>query len=239
MLLLLAKRQRQDRTREEATVRDAAQQCLSWSTPCGAPLSYTPAAKRDIAATKKLDGKMCKGIFMGTGDYLVIGEELYTTAQRQCDVYVHRAREVHCESVHDDMRRRTPADVDFTADGAVDTGGDASSGPVSSPTSGAGMPTSEIEQLPNDEWILKANVLTRQRNKPRWASAMTPIPMDTNDVTQSTTTSLGTIDEGRIIDIRDGATNDTRLSSPGGVGETRFDIIKKSVPTATTTTRED
>lgn len=61
-------------------------------------------------------------------------------------------------------------------------------------------------------------------NKPK------PIPMDTIDITRSTMTNLDTVDEGRIVDVCDGAMNDTRLLSSDRVGETRLDIIKKKVP---------
>lgn len=43
-------------------------------------------------------------------------------------------------------------------------------------------------------------------------------------------TNLDTVDEGRIVDVCDGAMNDTRLLSSDRVGETRLDIIKKKVP---------
>lgn len=77
----------------------------------------------------------------------MIDEVTCTTAPRHCDVYVHRVREVHCDTpwffparrivlpserrkiidtnpmIDDGMIRRIPADIDFTANGAADMGG--------------------------------------------------------------------------------------------------------------------
>lgn len=57
-------------------------------------------------------------------------------------------------------------------------GSGASSGSFLPPKTGAEGPASEIEQFPNDEGILKADVLIRQHNKSRGAlmSAMSLRP---------------------------------------------------------------
>lgn len=102
--------------------------------------------------------------------------------------------------------RRNPADVDFTADGAVDAGRE-----------GVKWPAGEAEQLPNDEWILNTDVLIRKGNPrramltPSECGEPPPIPMGTIDLTRSTTTSLETIDDGHIVDVWDRAMHDRRL----------------------------
>lgn len=106
--MFLAKRQRQARTREDPPYEmQHSTMFPSRRIPFGASLSYEPVAKRKIAFAKKFDFKLRKGIFMGyhlhsggpwSGDYLVIDEEMYTTAQRHCDIYAHRVREVHCDT---------------------------------------------------------------------------------------------------------------------------------------------
>lgn len=76
--------------------------------PCGASLPYKSAAEREIAAAKTSMVRCARGCYglpppLGggggewSGDYLVIGGEMYSTARRH-DAYVHRVREVHCES---------------------------------------------------------------------------------------------------------------------------------------------
>lgn len=176
------------------------------------------------------------------GDNLVIGQTVYSTAARHCGLCVHHVREVLSDppwsflarcivlpserhnndvglTIDDGMIRRTPTDFDYTAHGAHDTRRSSVMRYLSSPKRIAEGPGSESDLLPNDEWILKAGALFRKHNKPRRAmfrpvecDEPLPIPMDTIDITRCTTTSLDTIDEGRIVDVWDGTVHDTRLS---------------------------
>lgn len=111
--------------------------------PFGAPLSSKTAATRGIAAAKSSMARCARESSWATTS--IRGEGVYTAAQSHCDIYVQRLREVHCgtpwsfparcivlrserhttdadSTIDGDMIRRIPADVDFTANGAADTG---------------------------------------------------------------------------------------------------------------------